>query len=289
MDRKKLYQERWRRIRSAEDAGLPPEGLGTAPRRRARLAEGAGNWIEAVFIFVLGRDELLPVRISWPSNRLQRISGARVSENRGIIDELGNDRLWPRPPRAHRRQDQKCPVGFYKCRLPNSPNFGKFQPRVGTVRSNDSSVTGNPEFWTTCWSAVLLSAQSEVPGSDLARDELCRLYWYPLYAFIRRRGYTADETLKTEYGAQGKATLFKALKPFLGLIGNKEPPGYESVAEKLNLSPGGVKTLIHRFRKRYAEILRAAVAQTVQDPADIDGEIHALCEALIAAEGQLGP
>jgi DNA-directed RNA polymerase specialized sigma24 family protein len=255
------------------------------------------------------------------------------------------------------------------------------------LRSNDSSVTGNAEFWTTCWSAVSLSAQSEVPGSDLARDELCRLYWYPLYAFIRRRGYTADdakdltqgfflflfdrktlrqatpnrgkfrsfllaslknylsstyhrdkaikrggnihfvsldfdggedryskepadaltpekifdarwamtllsqtiESLKTEYGARGKATLFETLKPFLSLMGNGEPPGYESVAEKLKLSPGGVKTLIHRFRKRYAEILRAAVAQTVQDPADIDGEIHALCEALIAAEGQLGP
>jgi hypothetical protein len=97
------------------------------------------------------------------------------------------------------------------------------------------------------------------------------------------------ESLKTEYGAQGKATLFETLKPFLGLMGNKEPPGYESVAEKLKLRPGAVKTLVHRCRKRYAEIIRAAVAQTVQDPADIDSEIHALCEALIAAEGQLGP
>ena len=61
-----------------------------------------------------------------------------------------------------------------KCRLPNSPNFGKFLPRLDgdILRSNDSSFTGNPEFWTTCWSAVLLSAQSEVPGSDLARDEI---------------------------------------------------------------------------------------------------------------------
>jgi hypothetical protein len=71
------------------------------------------------------------------------------------------------------------------------------------LRSNDSSVTGNAEFWTTCWSAVSLSAQSEVPGSDLARDELCRLYWYPLYAFIRRRGYTADG----EIPAPGEALI----------------------------------------------------------------------------------
>jgi len=39
----------------------------------------------------------------------------------------------------------------------------------------------------------LLSAQSRAPGSVAAREELCRLYWYPLYAFIRRRGYDAED------------------------------------------------------------------------------------------------
>jgi hypothetical protein len=46
---------------------------------------------------------------------------------------------------------------------------------------------------TTRWSAVLLSAQSQAPGSDRAREEFCQLYWYPLYAFIRRRGYNPDD------------------------------------------------------------------------------------------------
>jgi RNA polymerase sigma factor (sigma-70 family) len=36
---------------------------------------------------------------------------------------------------------------------------------------------------------VLLSAQSKAPGSEAALAELCRLYWYPLYAFVRFRGY----------------------------------------------------------------------------------------------------
>src|ERR1700751_2979286 len=48
-------------------------------------------------------------------------------------------------------------------------------------------------FRTTHWSVVLLSAQSQVPGSRPALAVVCRLYWYPLYAFVRRRGYTADD------------------------------------------------------------------------------------------------
>ena len=48
-------------------------------------------------------------------------------------------------------------------------------------------------FHTTHWSAVLLSAQSQAPGSQSALAELCRIYWYPIYAFVRRRGHDVDE------------------------------------------------------------------------------------------------
>jgi RNA polymerase sigma factor (sigma-70 family) len=48
-------------------------------------------------------------------------------------------------------------------------------------------------FRTTRWSVVLLSAQSKAPGSEAALAELCRLYWYPLYAFVRYRGYAPDD------------------------------------------------------------------------------------------------
>ena len=40
---------------------------------------------------------------------------------------------------------------------------------------------------------VLLSAQSHVPGFQAALSELCRIYWYPLYAYVRRRGYAPEE------------------------------------------------------------------------------------------------
>jgi RNA polymerase sigma factor (sigma-70 family) len=49
------------------------------------------------------------------------------------------------------------------------------------------------QFRTTNWSVVLLSAQSQLPGSQPALAELCRLYWYPLYAFVRRRGNSAED------------------------------------------------------------------------------------------------
>jgi RNA polymerase sigma-70 factor (ECF subfamily) len=32
-----------------------------------------------------------------------------------------------------------------------------------------------------------------VPGSQTALADLCRLYWYPLYVFVRRRGYSAED------------------------------------------------------------------------------------------------
>jgi hypothetical protein len=62
------------------------------------------------------------------------------------------------------------------------------------LRPSDDSVAGKGgQFMTTRWSAVLLSAQSQATGADNAREELCQLYWYPLYAFIRRRGYNVDD------------------------------------------------------------------------------------------------
>jgi RNA polymerase sigma factor (sigma-70 family) len=62
------------------------------------------------------------------------------------------------------------------------------------VRPKDSSVTGNArEFRTTRWSEVLLSAESQALGSKEALADLCRLYWFPLYTYIRRRGYSQED------------------------------------------------------------------------------------------------
>jgi hypothetical protein len=51
---------------------------------------------------------------------------------------------------------------------------------------------------------------------------------------------------------------------------------------------GTVKTLIHRLRKQYMAVVREEVGRTVSDPAEIEDELRALCDALIASEGRLG-
>jgi hypothetical protein len=43
--------------------------------------------------------------------------------------------------------------------------------------------------------------------------------------------------------------------------------------------------LIHRLRKQYTQLVREEVARTVENAADVDDEIRALCQALIVAEG----
>jgi RNA polymerase sigma factor (sigma-70 family) len=264
----------------------------------------------------------------------------------------------------------------------------KFGGKVRQMIPNESQENDAVGcFRTTHWSVVLLSAQTQVPGSQTALADLCQLYWYPLYAFVRRRGYNAEDAqdltqgffcsllerkslrqvgpqrgkfrsfllaslknylsdefdrkrsikrgghlefvsldfadgeerygedaidsltaekifdarwamtllaeagrrLREDYRLQGKAGVVEILQPFLDPISTRQLPSYEEAAAKLEVTLGGVKTLIHRLRKRYQEILREEVARTVTDPQAVDEEIHALCEALIASEGRLGP
>lgn len=243
---------------------------------------------------------------------------------------------------------------------------------------------GANRFQTTHWSVVLLSAQSQALGSQEALAELCRVYWYPLYGFIRRRGHNPEESrdltqgfflhllegkaltridpqkgkfrsfllaslqkflasewarehrlkrggyvefvsidaetaegsyqlesvdpltpekmfdahwatallgqamsrLQEEYAARGKSPTLDALKAFLDVVNSNEPPPYEQVAAVLQISIGNVKALIHRLRKQYTSLVREEIMRTVSDASDIDGEIHELCQALIAAAGR---
>jgi DNA-directed RNA polymerase specialized sigma24 family protein len=61
---------------------------------------------------------------------------------------------------------------------------------------NDSAgqpLPAAPDFATTHWSVVLAAGHSSVPGSQQALENLCRAYWYPLYAYVRRRGHSPEE------------------------------------------------------------------------------------------------
>ena len=61
----------------------------------------------------------------------------------------------------------------------------------------------------------------------------------------------AVSRLRQEYANEGKASTFETLKVFLDPINSIAPPSCEAVAHQLQVSLGGVKTLIHRLRKQY--------------------------------------
>jgi RNA polymerase sigma-70 factor (ECF subfamily) len=48
--------------------------------------------------------------------------------------------------------------------------------------------TGGGRFATTQWSVVVAAGNADAPDARRALESLCAAYWYPLYAFARRRG-----------------------------------------------------------------------------------------------------
>jgi RNA polymerase sigma factor (sigma-70 family) len=50
-----------------------------------------------------------------------------------------------------------------------------------------------PVFVTTHWSVVLSARQKDSPHSAAALETLCRTYWYPLYAYVRRQGHSPHD------------------------------------------------------------------------------------------------
>ncbi len=59
--------------------------------------------------------------------------------------------------------------------------------------SNSGGQTRGAAFVTTHWSVVLTSADGDSPEAKAALEQLCRTYWYPLYCYIRRRGYGHED------------------------------------------------------------------------------------------------
>ncbi len=229
-------------------------------------------------------------------------------------------------------------------------------------------------FATTHWSVVLAASQPQMPGHQAALEQLCRTYWYPLYAYIRRRGFTAAdaEDLTQEFFARllakewlagieadgrrfrsflltvvtrflanewdrgaaakrghgiaplnldeaegrfltdahavetaehaydrhwaitvmdaawkrvrdeardgARAGVFEHLSPLL----SREPaPGeYEALGRSLHLSPGAVGVAVYRLRRRYREVVRTLIAETVAEPGEVDGELQHLVDVL---------
>lgn len=90
----------------------------------------------------------------------------------------------------------------------------------------------------------------------------------------------ALQGLEAEYEKVGKQSLFKSLQPFL--VSSSNPNSYQELGASIGMSSGTVAVAVFRMRKRYGELLRQQIAETVEDPADIEHEIRLLLEAVAA-------
>jgi RNA polymerase sigma-70 factor (ECF subfamily) len=86
--------------------------------------------------------------------------------------------------------------------------------------------------------------------------------------------------LRDECAADGKAKLFEQARGYL-MVGEQAIP-YADAARALGLDEGAVRVAVHRLRKRYRELLRDEIAQTLSDPAQVAEELRSL-QAVLAS------
>jgi RNA polymerase sigma factor (sigma-70 family) len=107
----------------------------------------------------------------------------------------------------------------------------------------------------------------------------------PDTAFDRQWALTLLEravaVLASEFGKAGKAEQFEVLKPWL--LGEVPSLSQADAARQLGLSEGAVKVAVHRLRKRFREVVKAEIAQTVSDAAQVGEELRYLVEVLAQA------
>jgi RNA polymerase sigma-70 factor (ECF subfamily) len=236
------------------------------------------------------------------------------------------------------------------------------------------TLPGGSQFPTTRWTLVVAAGDPRRKEARSALVSLCENYWYPLYAYLRRRGYQADqaqdltqeffirilegryldradpekgrfrafiltslkffvadeedrqrahkrgggvvlplefssgeeryqrepahdetperiferrwalsvldrvvERLRREFVQHGRPEHFERLKVFL--LGQSDAP-YAALAHELNTSAGALKVATHRLRKRYRELFRQEIADTVADPADVESELRHLAAVI---------
>ena len=236
------------------------------------------------------------------------------------------------------------------------------------------TLPGQSEFPTTRWTLVVAAGDPRRKEARSALVSLCENYWYPLYAYLRRRGYPPDqaqdltqeffmrvlegryldradpekgrfrsflltslkffvadeedrrrankrgggmvvafeflsgeeryqrepahnetperiferrwalsvldrvvEELRKEFLHHGRLEHFERLKVFL--LGQSDAP-YAALAREMNTSEGALKVAIHRLRKRYRDLFRQEIADTVSDPAEVESELRFLVAVL---------
>ena len=106
----------------------------------------------------------------------------------------------------------------------------------------------------------------EEPGDALPPDRLYERRWAG--ALLEQ----ALARLRGEYTAAGKTSEFDRLKGVL--TAERGGVDYRNLAAALGLSEGAARVAVHRLRKRFRELFRAAVAETVSTPEEVTDELR---------------
>ena len=123
------------------------------------------------------------------------------------------------------------------------------------------------------WESAEAEQRYMADQADLrAPDELFDLGW------ARSTLGAAFRRLADEFGASGRAALFEHLKQ--GLVEGQVAASYEEIARQLGVTVSAVKVSMHRLRHRFRDLVRAEVACSVADPAEVDDEFRHLVELL---------
>jgi RNA polymerase sigma-70 factor (ECF subfamily) len=115
------------------------------------------------------------------------------------------------------------------------------------------------------------SRLSREPSHNLTPDRLYERHWVrTLLDLVLRR-------LEAEYEATGRLSQFQQLRAALG--GDCDRLPYTELGARLGISDEGARQAASRLRRRYRELLRDEVSQTLANPGDIDEEIKRLFAA----------
>jgi RNA polymerase sigma-70 factor (ECF subfamily) len=86
------------------------------------------------------------------------------------------------------------------------------------------------------------------------------------------------DRLKAEFVAAGKPEEFEMLKRTL--MAERGAIDYAAIAHQLKASEGAARVAVHRLRKRFRELYREEISQTLTDGTDLDAELRHLAQAL---------
>ena len=167
------------------------------------------------------------------------------------------------------------------------PNRGKFRSLLlkalqnylvdDRIRKHARKRGGNIKF--VSWDEWMAEAPSNLAIADQEAER-----WSAEKIFdVRWAATTVEHALRRlgeECEARGRRRVFDVLKNCLAA--ERQDVSYPKLSKSLGVPETSVKNLVHQLRQRYRTLVREEVAQTVDNPEDVDEELRYLCAVLAA-------